>query len=398
MQRASLVSRLSLVAAVAAHAACGSSSPTPPAQAPGNGDDGGVAPLGDSGATFDAGQAADGSGANDAGTADGLVVNGNALTFHGKTVRLLGASHSGSEYACVGGYGILEGPIDDTLPAAMVKWKINAVRIPLNEDCWLGINGVDARYSGATYRAALVTYVGMLRKAGLFVIVDLHWSAPGTNVALHQQPMADLDHAPDFWKSVATAFKGDRGVVFDLYNEPCVDPSNAQTSDPWECWLNGCTITQSNGVVGSWKSAGMQQLVDAVRSTGATNVVMAGGLAYANDLSGWLAHQPNDPAKQLAASLHLYNFNACKDSSCWASQVEPVSKKVPLVTGELGEDDCLHGFIDGYMAWADARGISYLGWAWNTWDCRTGPALVTDYAGTPTAFGEGLRAHLLSLP
>jgi endoglucanase len=134
-----------------------------------------------------------------------------------------------------------------------------------------------------------------------------------------------------------------------------------------------------------------------VRSTGATNVVMAGGLAYANDLSGWLAHQPNDPAQQLAASLHLYSFNSCKDASCWTSQVEPVSKKVPLVTGELGEDDCLHGFIDGYMAWADARGISYLGWTWNTWDCRTGPALIADYAGTPTAFGEGLRAHLLTL-
>ena len=380
--------------------ACGSSSPSPPAQAPGNGDggdDGAIAPPGgDAGAPSDA-SSGDGASTTDGGARDGLVVSGNTLTSNGKTVRLLGTSHSGTEYTCIGGNGIFEGPTDDTLPAAMLTWHINAVRIPLNEDCWLGVNGVDARYSGAAYQTALVTYVGMLRKHGLFVVLDLHWNAPGANQSKHQEPMADLDHAPDFWKSVATAFKSDRGVVFDLYNEPYVSTSNAQTSDAWDCWLNGCTITQSDGFTGNWKSAGMQALVDAVRSTGATNVILAGGLAYANDLSGWLTHQPNDPLKQLAASFHLYSFNTCKDPTCWAAQVEPVSKKVPLVTGELGEDDCLHGFIDGYMAWADARGISYLGWTWNAWDCRSGPALVTDYAGTPTPFGAGLRAHLLSI-
>jgi endoglucanase len=72
----------------------------------------------------------------------------------------------------------------------------------------------------------------------------------------------------------------------------------------------------------------------------------------------------------------------------------PVAARVPVVTGELGEDDCAHGFIDEYMGWADAHGVSYLGWAWNVWDCKTGPALITDYAGTPTPYRVGLRDHL----
>ena len=36
----------------------------------------------------------------------------------------------------------------------------------------------------------------------------------------------------------------------------------------------------------------MQQLVDAVRSTGATQPLLLGGEDYASDLSQWLAHDP----------------------------------------------------------------------------------------------------------
>ena len=37
------------------------------------------------------------------------------------------------------------------------------VRIPINEDCWLGINGVPRAYSGAAYRAAIVAFVAERR-------------------------------------------------------------------------------------------------------------------------------------------------------------------------------------------------------------------------------------------
>jgi hypothetical protein len=67
------------------------------------------------------------------------------------------------------------------------------------------------------------------------------------------------------------------------------------------------------------------------------------------------------------------------------------------VTGEEGENDCAHGFIDNYMTWADGLGVSYLGWSWNPYDCKSFPSLITDYAGTPSAFGQGLKAHLQSL-
>ena len=71
-----------------------------------------------------------------------------------------------------------------------------------------------------------------------------------------------------------------------------------------------------------------------------------------------------------------------------------------MVSGEIGEGDCAHRYIDPYMRWADGHGISYLAWAWDAeggWTCRGGPTLISDYDGTPTAFGVGFRDHLRSL-
>jgi hypothetical protein len=143
--------------------------------------------------------------------------------------------------------------------------------------------------------------------------------------------------------------------------------------------------------------AGFQSLVNAVRGTGATNVVMIGGLAYSNDLTQWLAFKPSDPLNNLAAFGHVYNFNTCSNTSCYDSQMAPVAAQVPLSLTEIGENDCAHGFVDTLMSWADAHGVGYLGWTWNTWPCNSGPALITDYNGTPTAFGQGLRDHLTTV-
>ena len=336
-----------------------------------------------------------------------LHVAGNTLVDGaGTPLRLLGVNHSGTEYACIQGFAIFDGPADDALAASIATWKANAVRVPLNEDCWLDLNGVKPEYGGATYRAAIQAWVAKLHAHGLHAILELHWNAPGTFPAKDQQPMPDLDHSPEFWKSVATTFIDDPAVVFDLYNEPYVDKSNSTASDPWACWRDGCTITVSRGgVSGSWKAAGMQLLVDTVRATGAKQPIMLGGLAYSNDLSGWLANMAKDPLSALVASYHLYNFNTCKTATCWNAVLDPVSKKVPLVTGELGEDDCKHDFVDGYMDWADAHGASYLGWTWNLWGSPTSTScgsskiiLVADWGGTPTPYGFGLKDRLSRLP
>jgi hypothetical protein len=74
---------------------------------------------------------------------------------------------------------------------------------------------------------------------------------------------------------------------------------------------------------------------------------------------------------------------------------------VPIVTGEFGESGCTDSYDLEYMAWADAHGVSYLGWTWDAtdenWNCSGGPALIESYNGTPTAYGIGLKEHLAAL-
>jgi hypothetical protein len=120
---------------------------------------------------------------------------------------------------------------------------------------------------------------------------------------------------------------------------------------------------------------------------------MLSGLAFSNDLSQWLLYQPKDPSHALVASLHLYPSSPCNTAACWDATVAPVARQVPVVTAEFGEPDCGHSFVDSHMAWADAAGISYLGWVWDTWGCP-GMALISAYDGTPTNYGVGLRDHL----
>jgi endoglucanase len=319
-----------------------------------------------------------------------LHVVGNHFEDNGKTVRLLGVDHSGTEDQCVLNVPpvIFDGPSDASLVTPMKAWNINTIRVPLNEDCWLGINGVSASVSGKTYQTAIVGFVQMLRTNGMYVIVDLHWTNTGTTLATNQQPMPDASHASDFWTSVATAFKSDQGVVFDLFNEPYPD-NNQDTTAAWTCWRDGGSCPSI-----SYPVAGMQTLLTAVRNAGATNVIMMGGVQYANTLTHWLTYAPTDPLSNVAASTHNYNFDGCNTTACFSSSLAPVAAKVPLVAGELGEDDCGTTFVDSYFAWADPLGVSYIGWSWNNQNCGSFPALVSDYEGTPTAFGQAFKTHL----
>ena len=315
-----------------------------------------------------------------------IAVSGNHLIDGtGQPVRLLGVNRSGTEYACVQWGGIFDGPSDDASVSAIASWHVNAVRVPLNEDCWLGINGEPVGgLTAAAYQQAIQQYVQTLHNHGMYAILELHWNAPGTAKATGQQAMVDADHGPAFWSGVASAFKSDPAVLFDLYNEP--------QFISWSCWRDG------TGCPVSWAVAGMQSLVNTVRATGATQPIMLGGVAYANDLSQWLAYEPTDSQHALVASHHTYNFNTCNSISCWSTTVAPVAAQVPVVAGEIGEDDGAHGFIDSFMGWADPLGISYLAWTWDTWGCAAGAVLISDYAGTPCqTFGSGYQAHLAQL-
>ena len=220
----------------------------------------------------------------------------------GRVILLHGVNRSGTEYRCVQNGGFFDGPFDDAAVRAIKNWpNVNSVRVPLNESCWLGINGVPEDYAGERYKTAIKNYVARLHQHDLIPILELHWVGPGTQLATRLQPMPDADHAPAFWNDVANTFLNDDGVVFEPYNEPFPD-NNRDSDAAWACWRDGCTATQYGPsmmgqptMLGTYQAVGMQGIVDAIRATGSTHVILLGGVRYSNALTQWLAHKPNDP-------------------------------------------------------------------------------------------------------
>jgi hypothetical protein len=333
-------------------------------------------------------------------------VSGNELVnSSGQQVILHGMDRSGTEYACVQGWGIFDGPNDEASILAMKSWShVTAVRVPLNEACWNAESYVDSAYAGQNYINAIVNYVNLLNANGIVAILDLHWTDglyTGTSSgcdsaeAVCQKPMPDAAQAIPFWTSVASTFKGNNAVIFDLFNEPYASRATGSTTTGWECWLNGGTCP---GI--GYQVAGMQSMVNAVRSTGAANVLMLGGEEYSNDLSDWLQYKPTDPDNDLVASWHSYSGNTCDTESCWTSEVEPVIAQVPVIAGEIGEGDCAGTYIDSLTSWLESENTGFLAWTWDDWanGCSTGPTLITDYLGDPTAYGSAYEAILEALP
>jgi endoglucanase len=324
-----------------------------------------------------------------------LHVNGNQLMdATGLPVVLRGVNRSGTEYACIQGWGIFDGPNDAASVAAIASWHVHAVNILLNEDCWLGINGVKSAYGGVNYQNAIVQYAQLLEANDIYPILSLHWSAPGTNKANGERPMPDLDHSPTFWKSVADTFKSDPLVLFHLFEEPYPN-GNGDGLKAWSCWRDAvnCTMT--------WQAVGMQVLTNVVRGEGATNVIQLSGTQYANSLTRFLSYEPTDPLSNSMASVDVYPAsNICGNVTCYDTYYAPVASVMPLMAGEFGEsaDDSVCG-VDAsntFMTWMDAHHAGYDAWVWDTWGTSCADlSLILDYNGMPKApNGTNYKMHL----
>jgi len=339
-----------------------------------------------------------------------IQVSGNHLiNQNGETVHLIGFGAMGSELTCVTSSSA---SFDDpnaltTTPRNMKAWgaAVNIARIPLNEDCWLGINGV-AR-GGTAYQNDIIAFVNNLHGSGMYAELDLHWNAPGTTLASGQQVMADYDHSIAFWQSVAAAFENDPAVTFNLYNEPH-DVS-------WPCWSAG-----GSSCVYGFQIAGMAQLIQAIRGvegTGWHHPVVVAGLGWSNDLSGWLTNLPADSANQEIAGIHTYDDGAGGASGCPADSggvwnenncataiFGAIKAAYPIIFSEIGDlsaGGCTYStFLNAAFTWMDANGDGYEPWAWapTSNGCDT-PPLLSDWSGTPSStYGTGTQTHMQTLP
>jgi endoglucanase len=344
-----------------------------------------------------------------------VKVSGNRLIgVDGRVLRLIGVDRSGTEYACSGpdgaggfGYGIFQGPVDAGSVNALRSWHVNAVALPLNEACWLGgYAGLKPDFSGAAYRRAVTAYVQRLGAAGIYVVLRLSAAAPGDHaygsdqVSTDEVPMADADHSISFWRSVASAFRNGRRVLFHTFDEP--------HDIGWACLRDGCTATDMPGGMqrfGSYQTAGNQAMVDAIRAAGARQPIIISGPGFASDLSGWERYAPRDPLHELMADVSSFDYSDYVVAH--ASDLARFARRHPVIVGGFGDTHCVSTYSQKVMKVMDGIGQSYLAWTWNTVQDYGGcsNALLDDpgaqmngfpagyYSGRPSGFGRGIRDH-----
>ncbi len=267
---------------------------------------------------------------------------------------------------------------------AIDDWKANCVRLPMNEAFWYG-RSVYQNDGGKGYRDIIAQIITLAANRGTYIAIDLHrFRAP--------KP----EHA-DFWKDFAALYKDHPAVLFDVFNEP--------HDISWEVWKNGGWVSEKSGADESafltaeekkknqgFQSVGMQGLVDAVRATGAKNLIIAGGVAWCNDLAGVTQGYALDDkgGNGILYSWHNYNWH-----TGWAEKVLGAAAKYPIFVGEVGADTQKMDFIpaaaqeDPYTWVPDMLGfiqkyhLNWTGWCLHP---QATPVLISDWNYTPTPY------------
>lgn len=295
-----------------------------------------------------------------------LGVYGNKLiTSDHDTVILQGVNVVSLEWSPTGEQ------IHRSMKVALKEWHANAIRLPVNHSFWFGNGKGKIKSNDAeAYRQIVDEAIAMAAGEGAYLILDLHsYGAP-------------QEFARSFWLDAAARYANHPAVLFDLYNEP--------HGIGWDLWRDGGEKeTKKKETI---QVVGMQALADAVRSTGARNIVIAGGLSYALNLSGVLeGYELKDSGGYgIMYATHFYNWHRG-----WEKHFLQVAEKYPVLVGEFGADTKKMSFIpsnkqeDPYTWAPDALGMVQkynLNWTAFSFHPKATPVLIKDWSYEPTDF------------
>ena len=261
-----------------------------------------------------------------------------------------------------------------------VTARSNVIRIDMYQGYWLDSGPVTEIGSYKQIINAIVYYATQL---GMAVILDLHWVVAG-----QQSNMANSDSLT-FWTQVATDYASFGTVLFELFNEPYGISTDV--------WLNGD---------GSY--VGYQQLYDAVRSTGAQNICIVGGLDYAYDLS-FVSPSYKVNGTNIVYCSHPYNAKGqpgyTGQGGTFAQCYQGIIGNFPLIMTEFGTNSASY-YPNGYdqiytniLNYVNANHVHYSGFAWwvENGDPQF-PCLISDWTGTALYGGINVHNDLIQNP
>ena len=312
------------------------------------------------------------------------VVGNQIQASEGEAVWLQGVAIPSMEWSA-GGENILQ-----SVRVAIDDWHVNVIRLGVREHFWAG-TGPYQKDGGAAYRQLVDDVVNLAGAHGVYVVIDLHrFRAP------------EAKHAA-FWREVAGKYANHPAVLFELFNEP--------HDISWQVWRDGGFVSSEKKTTDAlaenteklkgFESIGMQALIDAVRGTGAKNIVIAGGLDWSYDLSGVLEGYALEDrgGHGIVYSTHVYPWK-----SDWQGKFMAVAEQHPIFIGECGATQERLPFIPEERHEDPATWVpDFLGlvqkhrYHWTAWSFhpKASPVLLQDWTYAPTPWwGEPARRAL----
>jgi hypothetical protein len=369
-------------------------------------------------------------------TSPQLKISGNQIinASSGCTVRLKGVDVSGLEYSPTGDggtgrptttiNGVIMTDYVSIITEAVNVWHCNIVRFPVNQDYWFGCtNSHASSVNQVAYQGMVQAVANYCSQNNVYLDLDLHWSGYYTGTSSTtpctgagwgesggtcascsgQAPMPDWNAAA-FWSSVAGTswIQNNPAVLFDLFNEP-FDPSgkSGPTDAFWTTWRNGGAVAASNNGSSSfpaYNTPGMQQLLTSVRGAGANNIVVAGGLNWAFDLTGLPANDLTDTASGngVLYSSHVYSSKGFPAGGTqWDTSITDATATSPphaVIIEEFGATSTDGAAWDtSTINWINGTNdhnyvFSAMAWAFSS---DVGPTLLTSFSGYPTTSYHG---------
>ncbi|SEM20788.1 endoglucanase [Pseudoxanthomonas sp. GM95] len=249
----------------------------------------------------------------------------------------------------------------DTDFAYFADQGMNVIRLPF---LWERLQPQAGATLDATQLSYIRTAVTRAKNHGLKIILDPHNYAKYNGQFIGSSSVPNAVFA-DLWRQLATAFANDDAVIFGLMNEPY-------------------SISAT-----TWASAA-QAGIDAIRATGAKNLVLVPGVAWtgahswnSSSAGGGVSNgdalaKLTDPANNLAYEVHQYMDAYYSGTS--ATCVSPTigAEKLKGFTdwlrangkvGFLGEfgaannDTCMVA-LDGMLSYMESNRDVWLGWTY----------------------------------
>jgi hypothetical protein len=218
------------------------------------------------------------------------------------------------------------------------------------------------------------------------------------------------------------------GILFELFNEPYMD-DYASGSTLYGLMLNGGTVATYHWAIGAYSVAptggvgiaGYQQMLNAIRTTGAQNVIIANGPSFTQSIENYAQYTPTDTlgTPQVCVGWHPYpngTYNYSNGdvygkigadsgggtylSTQWAQAVLTAGLPV-IITEDGGQGGSGSNSGEPHMSfmqhWADAFGAHYIAWQWNnpqSSSSTTNNYMTTGTQAAPTPIlGEGQEMY-----